>query len=104
MDVARANKIVTIDANPEYPVLNLGQSVVLLAYELYSGAQEEAARSVAATTATATGVGSGQWGLLLNALHSVVGAGLLFCKRQVASNTLGGCRREALYRLLCLYA
>lgn len=103
--MARANKIVTIDANPEYPVLNLGQSVVLLAYELYSGAQEEAARNVAATTATAAGVGSGWWGLLLHALHSVVGAGLLFCKRQVASHTLGGCRREeALYRLLYLYA
>lgn len=101
MDVARANKIVTIDANPEYPVLNLGQSVVLLAYELYSGAQEEAARNVAATTATAAGVGSGWWGLLLNVLHSVVGAGL---PRQVASHTLGGCRREALYSLLYLYA
>ena len=35
--VARADKILTIDASPDYPVLNLGQSAAVVAYELYQG-------------------------------------------------------------------
>jgi len=32
-DIARANAIVTVDVNPDFPSLNLGQCVLLLAYE-----------------------------------------------------------------------
>ena len=35
--IARADKILTIDASPDYPVLNLGQSAAVVAYELYQG-------------------------------------------------------------------
>ena len=39
--VARADKILTIDASPDYPVLNLGQSASVVAYELYQGRMVE---------------------------------------------------------------
>lgn len=38
-EVSRANKIVTIDACPEYPVINLAQSIVIIISQLYQDHQ-----------------------------------------------------------------
>ena len=40
-EVSRANKIVTIDASPDYPVINLAQSIVIIASQLYQDHQRE---------------------------------------------------------------
>lgn len=49
-DVALANAIITVPVNPEFPSLNLGQCVLLVAYELArQGAVPDAARGLAGT-------------------------------------------------------
>lgn len=49
-DVALANAIITVPVNPEFPSLNLGQCVLLVAYELArQGAVPDAARGMAGT-------------------------------------------------------
>lgn len=40
-DIQRCHAQVNIDANPDYPVLNLSQAVQLLSYEVFKAAQEQ---------------------------------------------------------------
>ncbi|PNG99488.1 putative tRNA/rRNA methyltransferase MJ1476, partial [Tetrabaena socialis] len=50
-EVAMANKVLTIEADPAYPVLNLAQAVVCTAYELFQARLEMADAAAAAAAA-----------------------------------------------------
>ncbi|GLC38724.1 hypothetical protein PLESTB_000594400 [Pleodorina starrii] len=56
-EVAAANKVLTIEADPAYPVLNLGQAVVITAYELHQARLQAAGAAVSTTAAAADGGG-----------------------------------------------
>ncbi|KAG2485276.1 hypothetical protein HYH03_015951 [Edaphochlamys debaryana] len=49
-EVARANKVVTVEADPTYPVMNLAQAVVIMCYELFNARLDAAGAAVGRPT------------------------------------------------------
>ncbi|KXZ50024.1 hypothetical protein GPECTOR_18g177 [Gonium pectorale] len=61
-EVAAAHKVLTIEADPGYPVLNLGQAVALTVYELFHARLDVANAAAAAAAAGGGGAGNGSGG------------------------------------------
>ena len=60
-EVARSHKILTIDASPEYPVVNLAQSIVIIISQLYQDHQQYLLQSGPSTSHRPVFNDKGQW-------------------------------------------